>query len=114
MANDAVTPPVVGSVSTEMKGRPASSSRARAAEILAICIRDSAPSCMRAPPEHEKMISGTRSRSARSAQRVTFSPTTLPMDPPMKPYSIIPQTTGRPPSSPAHEMKASCMPVFFW
>ena len=58
IAKLAVTPPVVGSVSTEMNGRRARSSRASAAETLAICISDSAPSIIRAPPEHEMMITG--------------------------------------------------------
>ena len=51
IAKLAVTPPVVGSVSTEMYGSRARSSRASAALILAICISDSAPSIIRAPPE---------------------------------------------------------------
>ena len=48
----------------------------------------SAPSIMRAPPEHETMIIGRRVASARSMPLVIFSPTTTPMLPPMKPYSI--------------------------
>ena len=43
---------------------------------------------MRAPPEHDTMIIGRRVASARSMPRVIFSPTTTPMLPPMKPYSI--------------------------
>ena len=47
------TPPVVGWVSTEMYGTPASRMRARAAEVFAICISENRPSCMRAPPVAE-------------------------------------------------------------
>ncbi len=43
-----------------MNSPPASSKRARAAETLAICISESMPSCMRAPPpEPETIISGS-------------------------------------------------------
>ena len=84
IAKLAVTPPVVGSVSTEMNGRPARSSRASAADVFAICISDSAPSIIRAPPEHETMMTGARRSMARSMARVIFSPTTTPMLPPMK------------------------------
>ena len=41
-----------------MYGRRARSSRASAALILAICISDSAPSIIRAPPEQDTMITG--------------------------------------------------------
>ena len=58
MAKLAVTPPVVGSVRTEMYGSRARSSRASAALILAICISDRAPSIIRAPPEQETMTTG--------------------------------------------------------
>ena len=58
IAKLAVTPPVVGSVRSEMYGSRARSSRASAAQIFAICISDSAPSIIRAPPEHETMITG--------------------------------------------------------
>ncbi len=84
MANDAATPPVVGWSSTEMYGTRASRSRERAAEVLAICISESTPSCMRAPPEAQNTIAGRRRSSARSNWRVIFSPTTEPMEPPMK------------------------------
>ncbi len=83
MAKLAVTPPVVGSVSTLMYGSRTSSRRIKAAEILAICIRLIAPSCMRAPPEAETIMSGTRISMERSIARVIFSPTTAPMLPPM-------------------------------
>ncbi len=94
IAKLAVTPPVVGSVSTEMNGRRASSSVASAAEIFAICMSESVPSCMRAPPEAEKMINALCSSIARSISRVTFSPTAEPIEPPMKLMSIAAASTG--------------------
>jgi len=66
MANDAVTPPVVGSVRTEMYGTFALSSRASAEEILASCIRLTTPSIIRAPPEAETIIKGVFESNARS------------------------------------------------
>ena len=54
VAKLAVTPPVVGLVSTEMNGMPASRSRASAAAVLAICISESSDSCMRAPPQRRE------------------------------------------------------------
>ncbi len=83
MAKLAATPPVVGFSSTEMYGSPASRSRPSAAEVFAICMSDSTPSCMRAPPDAEQMIAVRRRASARSNTRVIFSPTTEPIEPPM-------------------------------
>src|SRR6266404_3212987 len=80
IAKLAVTPPVVGSVITEMYGTLASSSLASAAETLASCIRLMVPSIMRAPPEHETTTKGWRVSSANSMPRVTFSPTTAPIE----------------------------------
>ena len=64
----AVTPPVVGSVSTRCRAaapRPA----ARAPPVvLAICIRASMPSCMRAPPDAVNTMHGSlRSRAPSSS-----------------------------------------------
>ncbi len=53
--------------------------------VRGICISDSTPSCMRAPPEAETTTKGTWRRSASSIARVIFSPTTEPIEPPMKP-----------------------------
>ena len=61
MAKLAVTPPVVGSVRIVMHNSPASLCRRRAAEVLAICIRETIPSCMRAPPEQAKSRRGSLS-----------------------------------------------------
>src|SRR5689334_24507919 len=55
------------------------------------------PSCMRAPPDADTMTSALRVASERSAARVIFSPTTLPMDPPMNSKSITTSSTGLPP-----------------
>ncbi len=41
------------------------------------------PSCMRAPPDVHTMSSASPSCVAYSMSRVSFSPTTLPMLPPM-------------------------------
>ena len=94
IAKLAATPPVVGCSSTEAYGMPASRSRASAAEVFAICMSDSTPSCMRAPPDAEKMMAGTRRSSARSNTRVTFSPTTEPIEPPMNSKTNMPSSTG--------------------
>src|SRR5262249_59065036 len=67
-AKDAETPPVHGSASTLTKGIFAARRRAIAALVFAICISESAPSCMRAPPEEETVRSGHRSASAASAR----------------------------------------------
>ena len=49
---------MVGSVSTEMNGSRACASCVRLAVVLAICIRDISPSCMRAPPLAVKQMKG--------------------------------------------------------
>src|SRR5580700_6437423 len=64
-----------------MKGKRTSSSRASAAETLASCMRLMVPSIMRAPPEQETTTSGWRVSMANSIARVTFSPTTAPIEP---------------------------------
>src|SRR6202140_4721776 len=111
MANDAVTPPVVGSVKTEMYGTRAASKRASAAEILANCIRLITPSIMRAPPDAETITIGVRVSIAFSIARVMVSPTTAPILPPINEYSIELTITGRPFSLPWALMIASFRPV---
>src|SRR5215471_4609114 len=111
IAKDAVTPPVVGSVNTDIYGTFASSMRASAAEILASCIRLIAPSIMRAPREAEMTISGTLESVACSTARVIPSPTTAPMLPPMKAYSMALTITGRPCILPRALRMASGSPV---
>ena len=71
----------------------------------------SVPSCIRAPPEALTTISGTRASSACSAARVTFSPTTAPIDPPMKPKSMTQIATGIPPIAAVPQTAASRIPV---
>src|ERR1700730_18261152 len=111
MAKEAVTPPVVGSVRTEINGTLASSKRARAAEILASCIRLITPSIMRAPPEAPTMTMGTRVSVACSMARVIASPTTAPMLPPMNAYSIELTIRVRPFNLPRALITASLRPV---
>ena len=96
-AYEASTPAVEGSVRIETNGSRSSWSRASSAEVLAICMSERMPSCMRAPPVAETMISARRSAIARSIERATFSPTTEPMLPPMKKKSMTVRLTGLPP-----------------
>src|SRR5216684_1814867 len=65
----------------EMKGSRAAFRRAISTDALAICISDSTPSCIRAPPEAETMMSGTRRSTERRVSRAIFSPTTDPLEP---------------------------------
>ena len=110
-ANEANTPPVVGSVIRLMYGTPASASRPSAATVFASCISESVPSCIRAPPEADTTMSGSRSSSACSAARVTFSPTTVPIEPPMNAKSMTHSATFVPPIVPVPHTAASRMPV---
>ena len=93
IARLADTPPVVGSVSTEMNGSRACAMRASTALVLLICSSDSRPSCMRAPPLDEKQISGRRCSRQCSAPRAKRSPTTEPIEPPRKRNSNAQATT---------------------
>ena len=113
-ANDANTPPVVGSERTEMNGTPPARRRSMAASVLASCIRASVPSCIRAPPDALTTMSGIRFASACSAARVTFSPTTAPIEPPMKPKSMTHIATAWPPMAPVPQTAASRIPVAVW
>ena len=70
------------------------------------------PSIMRAPPEAETMMSGWRVARERSTARAMVSPTTAPMLPPMKPYSMAERTTGCGPRWPMALTMASLRPVF--
>jgi hypothetical protein len=111
MAKLAVTPPVVGSVRSEMKGSRSSARRLRAAEVLAICMRERIPSCIRAPPEAETMSRGMRFWMASSMARVIFSPTTDAMLPPRNANSKTARATGWPPIRPTPVSTASSRPV---
>ncbi len=110
IAKLAVTPPVVGSVRTEMNGKRSSWSRASAAEILPICIRLSVPSCIRAPPEAAKIMTAPRWSTAYSINLVIFSPTAEPIEPPMNDMSIAPTNVRCPPTIPLPEIIASGRP----
>ncbi len=113
MAKLAETPPVVGWVSTDTYGRPASRRRPSAAEVLAICISDNRPSCMRAPPLAEKHTNGAPICSAVSAASAKRSPTTEPIEPPMKAKSNEAATSGCALSRPCIAISASYSPVLF-
>ena len=113
-ANEAKTPPVVGSVMTEMNGTRAALTRSTTPIVLTSCISEYVPSCIRAPPEEEMMRSGIRRAIAASPARATFSPTTEPIEPPMKPKSMTHIDTGRPPMLPTPHTAASRRPVESW
>ena len=113
-ANEAKTPPVVGSDRIETNGTPAARSRSSAPSVLASCISASVPSCIRAPPEALTMSNGTRASRACSAARVTFSPTTAPIEPPMNPKSMTQAAICVPPMAPVPQTAASRMPVATW
>ena len=97
---------------TEMYGRCAAAWRSMAHEVFAICMSETKPSCMRAPPEAVKMITGRCSAVARSNRRVTFSPTTLPMDPMKKVDSMMPMAHFKPAMEPWPVRTPSSRPVF--
>ena len=89
MAKEAVTPPMVGSVKTTMYTKPASRCRAIAAETFANCIRLRMPSCIRAPPDAEKRITGKPFVVASSNRATNLAPVLAPNEPIMKPASIM-------------------------
>ena len=96
IANDAVTPPVVGSVRTVMYSRPASLWRLTAPEVFAICMSERIPSCILAPPETVQTTIGSRLSVAYSKARVIFSPVTVPMLPIMNSASMTQRTVLMP------------------
>ena len=57
------------------------------------------------------MMTGSLPSIARSMARVIFSPTTTPMLPPMKPYSIAATTASMPSIRPVAVITASFRPV---
>ena len=111
LAKLAVTPPVVGWVSTLMYSPPLRLNRSSAALVLAICIRLKMPSCIRAPPLAEKMISGRRLSAAYSIAQVIFSPTAVLMLPIKKRLSSTATTACTPPILPVAVTAASFRPV---
>jgi len=64
-----------------------------------------------APADAEMMIRGAFSSIALSTARVIISPTTEPMDPPIKLYSMAEIMVLRPPRFPRAFTKASLIPV---
>ena len=113
LAKLAVTPPVVGWVSTLMYSPPLAEKRSMAALVLAICMRLKMPSCIRAPPLAEKMTSGSFLAAAYSMARVTRSPTAVLMLPMKKRLSSTAATTATPPMRPTAVTAASLRPVFW-
>ena len=68
---------------------------------------------MRAPPEHETTTSAELLSIERSMARVIFSPTTDPIEPPIKLYSMAESMTGKPSIVPSTLITASRTPTFF-
>ena len=112
MAKLAVTPPVVGSVRIVQYKSPASPSFWTAAEVLAICIRDTMPSCILAPPEQQNRNTGSLHSMARSMAAVIFSPTVCPMLDIRNLESQIPSTISSPKTLHRPTVTASSSPVF--
>ena len=113
IAKEALTPPMVGSVITLINGRPAFASLAKAAEVLAICIKENNDSCIRAPPDVAKQISALWVFKHSSTAAQNLAPTTEPMEPAMKSNSKAHATTGKPFKVPLITTKASFSPDFF-
>ena len=82
-----------------------------AAAVLAICMREKIPSCIRAPPLAAKITRGSFRRWASSAARVIFSPTAVPMLPMRKRLSRAPKTARWPLTEPRAVTAASLRPV---
>ena len=66
---------------------------------------------MRAPPDAQKITSGSLPLRAASAARAIFSPTAAPMLPIRKRLSITASTTGAPHTRPMAATAASASPV---
>ena len=94
-----------------MNGSLREDSSVSAAVVLAICISDSRPSCMRAPPEAVTQMNGTFCSMAACAPRTKRSPTTEPMEPAMNSNSKQATTTGRVCMAPPMTTSASVSPV---
>jgi len=83
-----------------------------AAEVFAICINDTIPSCILAPPEQQNRMTGRPWRVASSNERVIFSPTTFPILDIMKRQSQTPKATDIPFMVHLPVTTASLSPVF--
>ena len=106
--------PVAGLASTVISGIPAWLSRLAATVVLAICIRDSAPSWMRVPPLVMMATVGRPIFVARSSVSAIFSPTAHPIVPPMKPKSRTISITRVPAIEAVPVSAASVSPVLCW
>ncbi len=82
-----------------------------ACEVLAICISDRAPSCIRAPPEAVTSSSGRPCRRLVCAAAVMCAPTPQPRLPPRKRKSIAATTSGRSSMLPCTHSTASARSV---
>ena len=69
---------------------------------------------MRAPPEAQTIKTGIPWAVAVSIRRVSFSPTTEPIEPPMKLKSMAPIAKGRPSIRQMPVLTASLRPVDCW
>ena len=79
--------------------------------VRGICIRDSMPSCIRAPPEATNRMKGRFSATAASAAWTNASPTAMPSEPPRKSKGCTAIITGNPSSVPRAAVSASGRPV---
>ena len=95
LAKLASTPAVVGCVITEMNAAGVWCRTSTAQTVFGSCMSERIPSCMRAPPEAVTQTSGTPLSAARSHARANFSPTALPIEPPMKAKSMTASSQGR-------------------
>ena len=89
----AETPPVVGSVKTEINGILAAAKSTKAEVVFANCINDKNASCIRAPPLELKQIKGAFLYILRSTALTNFSPTAEPIEPPRNLNSKAQTTT---------------------
>ena len=111
-ANDALTPPIVGSVRIEIYGSLASSRSFRAAEVFDICIKENVLSCILAPPDALTMIKAWRFSIARFIALTIFSPSTEASEPPMKPKSKTTSWISCPLHLPSPHITELVRPVF--
>ena len=95
----------------EMKGWPMSDKRVSAAVVLAICINENSPSCMRAPPEAVTQTKGICCSTAAFTPRTKRSPSTEPIEPPMKSNSNTAATRGIPFTVPCMATRESLSPL---
>ena len=96
---------------TMTNGERASRRTSTAATVFGSCMSERIPSCMRAPPEAVTATSGTPRSAARSAARENFSPTALPIEPPMNAKSMTASSQGRRSIAAAPATSASPSPV---